>query len=134
MKGRNDERDYGKEKGKGEYHAEGVLVGKSPLSVSVRAAKGTLTCAIPAGLDLSFFRIGEKAKLVCVSRDGDLVMIKLRTENGWLSGNRSGELGVHGVLTTKSASSIGVRREDTTLITCSLPAGLDRSLFRWARR
>jgi hypothetical protein len=130
MKGRNDERDYGKGKDKGEYLAEGVLAGKSPLSVSVRGEKGTLTCAIPAGLDLSFFRIGEKAKLVCVSRDGDLVMIKLRTDNGWLSGDGSGELGVHGVLTTKSAASIGVRREDTTLITCSLPAGLDLSLFR----
>lgn len=57
-------------------------------------------------------------------------MIKLRTENGWLSGDGSGERGVYGVLTTKSASSIGVRREDTTLITCSLPAGLDLSLFR----
>jgi hypothetical protein len=130
MKGRNDERDYGKGKDKGEYNAEGVLAGKSPLSVSVRGEKGTLTCAIPAGLDLSFFRIGEKAKLVCVSRDGDLVMIKLRTENGWLGGDGSGELGVYGVLTSKSATSIGVRREDTTLVTCSLRAGLDLSLFR----
>ena len=129
IKGRQDERDYGKVK-EGEYTAEGVLVGKSTLSVSVRGEHGTLTCAIPAGLDMSFFRIGEKAKLVCVSRDGDLVMIKLRTENGWLSGDGSGELGTYGVLTAKSAASIGVRREDTTLTTCKLRAALDLSLFR----
>ena len=129
MKGRPDERDYGKGKDKSEFHAEGVLVGKSPLSVSVRGEKETLRCAIPAGLDLSFFRLGEKAKLVCVSRDGDLVMIKLKTENGWVAGDGSGELGVHGVLTSKSATSIGVRREDTTLVTCGLPVGLDLSLF-----
>lgn len=130
IKGRHDEHDYGKHKDKGEYHAEGVLVGKSALSVSVRGEKETLRCAIPAGLDLSFFRIGEKAKLVCVSRDGDLVMVKLRTENGWVAGDGSGELGVHGVLTTMSATSIGLRREDTTLVTCSLRHPLDVSLFR----
>jgi hypothetical protein len=129
IKGRQDERNYGKVE-EGEYTAEGVLVGKSTLSVSVRGEHGTLTCAIPAGLDMSFFRIGEKAKLVCVSRDGDLVMIKLKTENGSLSGDGSGELGTYGVLTAKSAASVSVRREDTTLTTCKLRAALNLSLFR----
>ena len=129
LKGRNDERDYGKVK-EGEYQADGVLAGKSPLTVTVRGEKGSLTCAIPAGLDLAFFRIGEKAKLVCVSRDGDLVMTKLRTDSGWLSGDGSGELGMHGVLTAKSATSIGARREDGTLATCSLRGPVDLSLFR----
>jgi hypothetical protein len=130
MKGRSDERDYGKGKEKGEYKAEGVLVGKSPLSVSVRGEHGTLACAIPAGLDMSFFRIGEKARLVCVSRDGELVLIKLKTENGYLSGDGSGELGTYGVLTAKSNTSISVRREDTTLTTCVFRAPVDMSLFR----
>ena len=130
MKGRNDERDYGKLKEKGEYQAEGVLAGKSPLSVTVRGEKGSLTCAIPAGLDLAFFRIGEKAKLVCVSRDGDLVMIKLRTDSGWLSGDGSGELAMHGVLTAKSATSISARREDGTLAACTLRGPVDLSFFR----
>ncbi len=130
MKGRSDERDYGKHKDKGEYRAEGVLVGKSPLSVSVRGEKGTLACAIPAGLDMSSFRLGEKAKLICVSRDGDLVMIRLKTDNGYLSGDGSGELGTHGVLTAKSNASISVRREDTTLTTCAFRAAVDMSLFR----
>jgi hypothetical protein len=130
MKGRSDEHEYGKGKDGGEYKAEGVLVGKSPLSVSVRGDKGTLACAIPAGLDMSFFRIGERAKLICVSRDGDLVMIKLKTENGYLSGDGSGELGTYGVLTTKSNASISVRREDTTLTTCAFRTPIDMSLFR----
>lgn len=130
VKGRHDERDYGNAKEKGEYRAEGLLTGKSPLSVSVRGDKGTLTCAIPAGLDLATFRIGERAKLVCVSRDGDLVMIKLRTENGEVRGDGSGELGVSGVLTSMSGSSISVRREDTTLTTCAFRSPLDLSLFR----
>jgi hypothetical protein len=130
VKGRSDERNYGKGKEPGEYRAEGVLVGKSPLSVSVRGEKGTMTCALPSGLDLSFFRIGEKAKLVCVSRDGSLVMIKLKTENGYLSGDGSGELGTYGVLTAMSSTSISVRREDTTLTRCYLRSPLDLSLFR----
>jgi len=130
IKGRQDERNYGKGMEKGEYRAEGVLAGKSPLSVSVRGEKGTMTCAIPAGLDMSFFRIGERAKLVCVSRDGDLVMIKLKTENGYLSGDGSGELHTYGVLTAMSSTSISVRREDTTLTTCRFRAPLDMSLFR----
>lgn len=130
MKGRSDERDYGKGKDGGEYRAEGVLAGKSPISVSVRGAKGTMTCAIPSGLDMSFFRIGERAKLICVSRDGDLVMTKLKTENGYLSGDGSGELGTYGVLTAKSSASIAVRREDTTLTTCFFRAPIDTSLFR----
>jgi hypothetical protein len=130
MKGRQDERDYGKGKDRGEYMAEGKLAGKSPLSVSVRGEKGTLTCAIPAGLDMSFFRIGERAKLICVSRDGDLVMTKLKTENGYLSGDGSGELHTYGVLTAMSAESIKVRREDTTLTTCLFRSPVDMSLFR----
>ena len=130
LKGRQDARDYGKGKDKGQYTAEGTLAGKSPLSVSVRGEKGTLTCAIPAGLDMSFFRIGERAKLICVSRDGDLVMIKLKTENGYLSGDGSGELSTHGVLTAKSAESVKVRREDTTLTTCFFSRPVDMSLFR----
>ena len=130
VKGRHDERDYGSAKEKGEYRAEGILVGKSPLSVSVRGDKGTLTCAIPAGLDLATFRIGERAKLVCVSRDGDLVMTKLRTENGEVRGDGSGELHAYGVLTAMSGSSISVRREDTTLTTCAFRSPVDLSLFR----
>jgi hypothetical protein len=129
-KGRSDLRDHGKHKDEAKFEAQGVLVGKSPLSVSVRGEKGTLTCAIPAGLDLAFFRIGEQAKLLCVSRDGDLVMVKLRTENGYVSGDGSGELAQHGVLTAKSATSIAVRREDTTLATCSLARAVDLSYFR----
>ena len=129
-KGRSDVRDYGKYKDDGRFEAQGVLVGKSPLSVSVRGEKGTLSCAIPAGLDLAFFRIGEKATLLCVSRDGDLVMTKLKTESGYVSGDGSGQLSQYGVLTTKSATSIGVRREDTTLATCSLRSTVDLSLFR----
>jgi hypothetical protein len=129
-KGRSDVRDNGKYKDDGRFGAHGVLVGKSPLAVSVRSEKGILKCAIPAGLDLAFFRIGERAKLQCVSRDGDLVMTKLRTDNGWVAGDGSGELGQHGVLTSKSATSVGVRREDTTLVTCKLGRSLDLSLFR----
>jgi hypothetical protein len=129
-KGRSDVRDHGKHKDEARFEAQGVLAGKSPLSVSVRGEKGTLKCAIPAGLDLSFFRIGERAKLMCVSRDGDLVMTKLKTENGFVSGDGSGELSQHGVLTSKAASSVAVRREDTTLVTCKLPRAIDLSLFR----
>jgi Domain of unknown function (DUF5666) len=129
-KGRHDVGDYGKHKDESRFEAEGVLAGKSALSVSVRGEKGALQCAIPAGLDLSFFRIGERAKLQCVSRDGDLVMTKLKTENGYVAGDGSGELHQYGVLTSKSATSVGVRREDTTLVTCSLSHALDLSLFR----
>ena len=57
-------------------------------------------------------------------------MIKLKTENGYLSGDGSGELGTYGVLTAKSNASISVRREDTTLTTCAFRAAVDMSLFR----
>ena len=133
-KGRSDVRDHGKYKDEGRFEAQGVLAGKSPLAVSVRGERGTLKCAIPAGLDLTFFRIGERAKLQCVSRDGDLVMTKLRTDNGWVAGDGSGELAQHGVLTSKSATALGVRREDTTLVTCRLVRALDLSLFRLGER
>jgi hypothetical protein len=129
-KGRSDVRDGDKYKDDGRFEAHGVLADKSALSVSVRGERGTLTCAIPAGLDLSFFRIGERAKLQCVSRDGDLVMTKLRTDNGHVAGDGSGELSQHGVLTSKAAASVGVRREDTTLVSCMLARPVDLSLFR----
>ena len=84
----------------------------------------------PGGARPRVLPIGEKATLLCVSRDGDLVMTKLKTESGYVSGDGSGQLSQYGVLTTKSATSIGVRREDTTLATCSLRTPVDLSLFR----
>jgi len=128
MKGMQDSRDAEPSK-PGE--AVGTIAGKGPFSITVRREDGsTMTCAVPAGLDMAVFKLGEKAKLRCVLRDGKLVLIKLQTEHASIAGDGSGEISMYGVLTSMSATAISARRADGTLVTCTVANPVDFSYFR----
>jgi hypothetical protein len=108
----------------------GVLVEKDPYSVTVRDDDGERSsCAVPAGMDLSIFRIGERVKLHCVSRENRDVLVKIHSSYGWVKADGTGQVHVHGALTT-GAGTVSVRREDGMSVTCSVPAGVDFGMFR----
>lgn len=109
---------------------EGVLAEKAPYSVVVRTeGDKKVECAVPSGMDLSLFRVGERVKIHCVSRENRDVLIKIQSNYGWVKADGSGELSVEGAL-SKGNGTVSVRRQDGTLVSCSVPSGVDLSPFR----
>jgi hypothetical protein len=114
--------------------AAGVLAEKAPYSVVVRTEDDKrVTCAVPSGMDLSLFRVGERVKVHCVSRENRDVLIKIQSNYGWVKADGSGELSVYGAL-NKGNGTVSVRREDGMSVSCSVPAGIDLSPFRPGER
>jgi hypothetical protein len=129
-----DESERGGDKGKkpreGELQTAGILAAKAPFSVTVKGEDGTrVECAVPAGLDLGIFRVGEHVKLSCVTREDRLVLVKLRSEYGWVMANGTGDLYVHGLL-AKGDGSVSVRRSDGLDLRCTVPRELNLAPFR----
>jgi hypothetical protein len=49
-------------------------------SVTVRTEGDVrVKCAVPSGMDLSIFRVGERVKLYCVSRENRDVLVKIQS-------------------------------------------------------
>jgi hypothetical protein len=112
------------------FYAEGALAEKDPYSVTVRTeGDKRVSCAVPSGMDLSIFRVGERVKLHCVSRENRDVLVKIHSNYGWVKADGSGELSVHGAL-SKGNGTVSVRREDGLSMACSVPGGIDLGVFR----
>jgi hypothetical protein len=112
------------------FETNGVLAEKDPYSVSVRGeADKKVQCAVPSGMDLSIFRVGERVKIRCVSRENRDVLVKIQSNYGWVKADGTGELSVYGAL-AKGTNAVSVRREDGMSMSCSVPAGVDLSYFR----
>jgi hypothetical protein len=114
--------------------AAGVLAEKAPYSVVVRTETDKrIECAVPSGMDLSLFRVGERVQIRCVSRENRDVLIKIHSNYGWVKADGSGELYVHGAL-SKGNGTVSVRREDGMSVSCSVPAGIELAPFRSGER
>jgi hypothetical protein len=112
------------------FEAQGVLAEKDPYSVTVRTeGDERVTCAVPSGMDLSIFRVGERVKVHCVSRENRDVLVKIQSNYGWVKADGTGELHAHGAL-TKGNGTVAVRREDGMSMSCAVPNGVDLSHFR----
>jgi hypothetical protein len=108
----------------------GVLAEKDPYSVTVRTEDSKrVQCSVPSGMDLSIFRVGERVKIRCLSRENRDVLVKIHSNYGWVKADGSGELSVHGAL-TKGNGTVAVRREDGMSMSCLVPAGVDLGVFR----
>jgi hypothetical protein len=109
---------------------QGVLAEKDPYSVTVRTeGDKRVQCAVPSGMDLSIFRVGERVKIRCVSRENRDVLVKIQSNYGWVKADGSGELSVYGAL-NKGNGTVSVRREDGMSMSCLVPGGIDLSVFR----
>jgi hypothetical protein len=110
--------------------AHGVLAEKDAYSVTVRTeADKRVQCAVPSGMDLSIFRVGEQVKIRCLSRENRDVLVKIQSNYGWVKADGSGELSAHGAL-TKGSGTVSVRREDGLTMSCLVPGGVDLGPFR----
>jgi hypothetical protein len=113
----------------GEIYAYGPLTVKTQFEVGVKRENGeTLRCAIPAGLDLSMFPLGQKVKLYCAAREGRLVMKKMACDRATATGDGVVEFFVEGTLTEASADAATIALEDGS-VRCFNRAHLDLSPF-----
>jgi hypothetical protein len=113
----------------GEVYAYGPLTVMTGFEVGVRRENGeTLRCGIPAGLDLSMFRLNDKVKLYCATREGRLVMKKMASDHASITGDGTAEFFVEGTLTEASADAAAITLEDRT-VRCHNRAHLDLSPF-----
>ena len=89
----------------GEAFAYGPLTEMSAFSVGVKRENGEiLRCAIASGLDLSMFRLTEKVKLYCGTRDGQPRHVKvIASDHASVRGDGTGEFRAEGTLTEASA-------------------------------
>ncbi|HEY8193330.1 MAG TPA: hypothetical protein VIF36_05335, partial [Gaiellaceae bacterium] len=114
--------------------AQGVLAEKAAYSVVVRTeGDKKVECALPAGMDLSIFRVGERVKIRCVSRENRDVLVKIQSNYGYVQADGTGELYVGGAL-SKGNGTVSVRREDGMTVSCSVPGGVDVSPFKSGER
>ena len=128
VKGQREERPKTEPPGS-EGYAYGPLVARSAFSVGVKRENGeVLRCAVPSGLDLSMFGIGEKVKLSCGRRAGHLVLEKMASDHAAVNGDGTGEMLVEGTLTEASADAATLRLGDRS-IRCLNSAHLDLSPF-----
>lgn len=119
-----------KEHPKEGFEAAGVLAEKDPYSVTVRTeGDKKVQCSVPSGMDLSIFRVGERVKIRCVSRENRDVLVKIYSNYGWVRADGTGELSVYGAL-SKGNGTVAVRREDGMSMSCSVPSGINLSYFR----
>jgi hypothetical protein len=113
----------------GEAYAYGPLTVKTAFEVGVKGENGeTLRCAIPAGLDLSMFALGQKVKLYCATREGRLVMKKMASDRATATGDGVVEFFVEGTLTEASADAAAIALADGS-VRCLNRAHLDLSPF-----
>jgi hypothetical protein len=109
----------------------GVLTERSSAQVGVLREDGTtVACAVPAGLDLSLFRIGEKVKMFCRKRDAGLVLGWLKSERASIKDDGRGEAYFGGTLADAQSGAVSVRLEDGSLVTCPLAKALDLAAFK----
>jgi hypothetical protein len=116
-----------KDDGHGEAWFAGTLAEVSSSSVSVKTEDGRLvSCAAPSGLDLTAFRAGDKVKLVCALRTGTFMLSALRSEGAFVNVD-TGEVGLTGVLTERSATAVTVNSDGASLHCAS--TALDPTMF-----
>jgi hypothetical protein len=114
---------------KGELEAQGLLAEKAPFAVTLRREDGSrLECAVRSGMDLGLFRVGERVKLQCVARENRWVLVKIRSEYGWVMANGTGELDAYGLL-AKGDRSVSIRRGDGMELRCSVPERMNLAPF-----
>jgi hypothetical protein len=85
------------------------------------------SCAVPAGLDLSLFHVGDKVKLACVLRNGHLVVSSLRSDRAFINVDTH-EVGLIGFLGERSTTGVTVNADGATLH-CGLATPVDLSMF-----
>jgi hypothetical protein len=76
----DDDQGIGEENGKIEVH--GQITAFPAGAVTVQSKGGSpVTCAVPAGVDLSAFKVGDRVEMRCANVSGHLTLFRLRKDD-----------------------------------------------------
>ncbi|HMJ00085.1 MAG TPA: hypothetical protein VK488_09650 [Gaiellaceae bacterium] len=107
----------------------GVIAERS-TSLVVRRDDGiSKACAIPAGLDLQGFRLGERVKMECHLVSGSFVLVELYSENAFAKADGTGAFTAYGTVYYRNGDGIAVQREDHSIVSCHMPDGTNLDAF-----
>ena len=107
----------------------GVIAERS-TSLVVRRDDGiSKACAIPAGLDLQGFRLGERVKMACHLVSGSFVLVELYSENAFAKADGTGAFTAYGTVYYRNGDGIAVQREDHSIVSCHMPDGTNLDAF-----
>jgi hypothetical protein len=107
-----------------------VSLDSGEVGVEVEGSHDTVSCDVPAGMDLLGFAEGERVKMYCVENDdGGYTLKALISDHASVSPEGSWFI-VHGTILEVNSAQVSVDVESHPLpVTCTVVAGADLSAF-----
>jgi hypothetical protein len=114
------------------FAVQGTLsdLGSDHVSVDVDGQEEPVTCAVPAGVDLVGFTVGDTVKMYCWRKDGAPVLKALVSDTAFIGGDGTSWFVVEGTVAELDASHVSVDADGhDDPVTCAVAAGADLTAF-----
>jgi hypothetical protein len=106
------------------------VITEKTSSLAIRRDDGsTKACAVPGGMDLQGFRMGERVKIQCHSTGSAYSLVQVASENATANADGSGSFIAYGTVTSVRGDGLSVEREDHSVVSCGFPPATDMSAF-----
>ena len=117
----------------GDYlSVEGTLseLDSSHVSVEVDGQELPVTCAVPAGVDLLGFAVGEDVKMYCWKKDGGFVLKALLSDHASIGADGSSWFYLDGEILDVNSAHVSIQADGhASPVTCAVAPGADLSGF-----
>ena len=118
--------------------ATGILGSREGGKVSVTTDGGTVSCSVPATMNISVFSTGEKVTIYCKKRDGVFWLVGMKSEKATVTDPGAtttpptppAPTTSAGVLAEGPAGSVTVKLEDGSTVSCKLDKAVPSGLFK----
>jgi hypothetical protein len=114
------------------FSVEGMLseLDSSHVSVEVDGQEQPVTCAVPAGIDLLGFAVGEDVKMYCWKKDGGFVLKALLSDHASIGADGSSWFYLDGEILDVNSAHVSIQADGhASPVTCAVAAGADLSGF-----
>jgi hypothetical protein len=117
----------------GWFHLSGLVTALEPTYIAVQVAHHPqpVQCAVPAGMDLRGFAVGDSVELKCQDDGAGYYVRGLYSDDAaWPYDGEMPWFSLEGILKSIRTDGVGVQVPDhAALVNCSVPAGTDLSGF-----
>jgi hypothetical protein len=114
------------------FSVEGMLseLDSSHVSVEVDGQEQPVTCAVPAGIDLLGFAVGEDVKMYCWKKDGGFVLKALLSDHASIGADGSSWFYLDGEILDVNSAHVSIQADGhASPVTCAVAPGADLSGF-----
>jgi hypothetical protein len=106
------------------------VLDSSRVSVEVDGREEPVTCAVPAGIDLLGFAVGDDVKMYCIKKDGVFVLKALISEHASIMDGTSWFI-LEGEILDVNSAHVSIEAEGhPSPVTCAVAPGADLSAFQ----